>query len=1173
MNELLVVQSSLFVLFGLLFFVGRASSEQHLQRVGISLRQALVPALIDGHHHDQPNSHHHDYDYHSVNNRGVDFLSLKSTRFGQRTSPLLQRRSDSMTTPKLSTTQRDDRNIVWSQPDPRKFYSPPISTIKVYKNDALFGRSSKQQQKQRAKKLNIGETLKRSSSVQIGEEQQQQQQTDSLSLVASEAADQDEQSAESSRTSKDSLGRKQASAAAEDSAPASGNHMVTLIKYVPVLLSVPADSVIPLPAAGSSLITNSAAAVSTVNNRHRDKATTQTSPSPSAYFGLYKSQPPSPIKVIKYHTALAEVPPAAYKLAPQMSFDGPNQEAENQLEPDGHYQPTAILIQQQPAGISGGQGSSQAAAAANEINMIPTAASNAKFAYLPGPSFMAPASLIQTPSSGSASKALSAYASKLMSMLRPSSLLSSINTNQPAIIQQAASNQQPPQIYLLAPAEGFSGTHLKIPQSALGRPAGQESMLNQASRLQLSTASLVGSGGRSARGPPTSSSWAHQQSNGLICVHSFVPQQKQLNKPVYNQPVLASPFDSLTTTTMAPNLSQQQQQQLIDTNQDQSFDYAPWHNSPTPTTTAEPPPPYSKGGKQSPARKRPKSSVVQQASGKDSPAKLAKLKANKQAPAKSSAAAAQSFDSWDRQQQQHQVDELESPMIEQQKLTSSPSESRGVLESSSAGTDPATRNADHRIDSGGSDNKTASSEAHRSPSFRASRRHGNDSSQFIPFTIRDKIDLPMGRPAGLRATVAAAHVVSTTTNNPVVFDEPAESELELQDTSAGAQHKQQRYSWPPQWLDERRVRTTSFVSSSNRNRNSNSSSKRHRPLPKPTASSSNHQPDKQIDYRRDAGPSTGGYTLPLLMASTAGANQRQQQHRHLPPSPPPLAPPFMRPPMTISALNSRPATETGDAIRPAASQQVTSTSSSLDTGDGQPVTLASGTATTTTTISSSSGGSANEEPAPKNQRRLQRPHSGGRSQSAAAESRLSSTTVLAGRTSNHTASEDNKTVELVVDSSPEQLNRASPDAVFAPTSTTTTTNEQTESTTSDPLNRETTTAAAETTSSLTATTIQPPLENHATLYGANEGELNSYSNERQLGGSGSMLLEQDFGRISESLQTNPMDLIDLQNSRSSFELPSQLESLSMLSERQQPATLVAVRQPPPPPKHNGDRKH
>lgn len=44
---------------------------------------------------------------------------------------------------------------------------------------------------------------------------------------------------------------------------------------------------------------------------------------------------------------------------------------------------------------------------------------------------------------------------------------------------------------------------------------------------------------------------------------------------------------------------------------------------------------------------------------------------------------------------------------------------------------------------------------------------------------------------------------------------------------------------------------------------------------------------------------------------------------------------------------------------------------------------------------------------------------------------------------------------------------------------------------------------------------------------------------------------EDFGKISESLQTNPLDLIDLQNSRSSFELPSQLESLAMLLPKQQ----------------------
>lgn len=60
-------------------------------------------------------------------------------------------------------------------------------------------------------------------------------------------------------------------------------------------------------------------------------------------------------------------------------------------------------------------------------------------------------------------------------------------------------------------------------------------------------------------------------------------------------------------------------------------------------------------------------------------------------------------------------------------------------------------------------------------------------------------------------------------------------------------------------------------------------------------------------------------------------------------------------------------------------------------------------------------------------------------------------------------------------------------------------------------------------------------------------EHSAFADESLLSGSA----ESEFERISESLQTSPLDLIDLQNSRSAFALPAQLESISMLSERNQ----------------------
>lgn len=79
-----------------------------------------------------------------------------------------------------------------------------------------------------------------------------------------------------------------------------------------------------------------------------------------------------------------------------------------------------------------------------------------------------------------------------------------------------------------------------------------------------------------------------------------------------------------------------------------------------------------------------------------------------------------------------------------------------------------------------------------------------------------------------------------------------------------------------------------------------------------------------------------------------------------------------------------------------------------------------------------------------------------------------------------------------------------------------------------------------------------PADNH-------QGQLessNRFSNNKLL------TTGDEFARISEALQTDPLDLIDLQNSRSNFELPSQLESLSMLHHQYEPALQPQTRANP-----------
>lgn len=1119
----------------------RESADRQRPAAEISLRPVLVPALVSRRSRSDGRSEESD-EYHSINNRGVDFLSLTRTRFGQRTSALLERRegghaaADEVAKGRVGRDeQRTGNRIVWSQPDPRKSYSAPVGLVKVYSNGALFRPAASQRTRN---KLNIGETLKRSGSVQVNAAAATQDESPSATGGDLER----ENFVETSSRPMAWSGRHQQTAAAD------GGGMVTLIKYLPVLLSVPADSVIPLPAGSSQLISSSAAALAgRTQATHRLRPESPTTQAPP-YFGLYKSHPASPIKLIKYHQATAEVPYKFGQISAAAASEDENQLAADQQQQQvdhHHHQPAAIAVIQQAA-AAGSQGGSQAAPA-NEINsMLPTAASSAKFAYLPGPSLVAPAPFLhsQVVAGGSTSKALSAYASRLMSMLRPSTLLSSINANsqQPLV---AYPQQQPAQIYLLAPAEGFTGAHVRVPQQprplvAAAAAVGQDSMINQASRLQQSTTTLalaaaadsLAGGRQSSKGTPT---WMHQQPNGLICVHSVVQPQQQMvlsgkSGAAYNQPVLASPFESPTTTTVATPV-----QQLVDAAHDEqsSFDYAP---RPQAVASTELPPPArsSTRGKGKQSQPRKKSTARDQSggadsslAGKDSPAKLAhklntKLRLKQKTPV-----AHHQFDSWDQQQQQQQQVE-EAPIGQQKALaSSSSSESRSsLLPDPSGGADLALISA----------TATNSSTAEEPP-FRASRRYGNGTtSPFIPFTIRDKIDLPAARRlvptggGGGPPSAASRDGTSSATNNPVIFDEPAEGEAELRESASasasamGTAVDKQRFSWPPTWLDERRVRTTSFVSSLR--------SQQQRQLDKqtnsrPTSAPATNQPNKQIDYRRDAGSSTvSGYTLPLLIASSsaAGANQQPQQQRRRFSSQPPL----VTRAASAAADSRRPQQEQAEMIRPAASQQLTASGSVLE----QPaVTLAGGTApdadlAPNQPVAARPSGRTAPAPAPTAQ--------------SAAESRLSSV-LVAGRASssplagdrNHRADHgagSRTTVELVVDSSPDTFGRATTAAVAANESA-----------------PETTTTSPTTTTAEAAAAAAP---NHAQPLSA----ANSFADSAA---ANSQWFEEDFGKISESLQTNPMDLIDLQNSRSSFELPSHLESLAMLSapEKQQQLQL------------------
>jgi len=1026
----------------------RIASLEQGQPMALSLRHVLVPMFGGISTLERPHFVPAEEAGYSPNNRG--FVPKSGLRFGDR------RRAIDMFGEKRSETKRAD-SLAWSQPDPRKTYSLPSSLAER----VLRGASG-------VKKLDSPSKMGEPATRRISSWRQ----SDRLD-GANQTIPADEEMLQATwRAEQQLVLESDPSARRRSPSPslAVQPNMITLVRYMPVIMSLPAEQlVLPLQTSKSA---QSAKRVPVSSKLvEAEPASTAAPAQAAAYYSLYRPPTLDPGQLAKYQLGPQEegqvqkshAEPSAANLNWLSLNKTPNGGfVVADIDTDYSSMQQGILLQ--AAGQELGQSLS--------LGLQPAA----KLAYLPAQ----PVALGGQGSSSATSKALSAYASKLISMLRPSALLSSMGggpqsqllaPNQAAVYPLAGQ----PQIILLAPADRLvSATQARLAQPSL-RPSSSSShkpdelLIHQASKLH-STAS----GAKLQQQQGEVNPLLGQQQSGLICVHGLVQGAGKLaahsgaKLGEANSWMGHSLLRTLSTLPPPPPPPPFLSQQLLTTSSPQSLgdiEVNPFDYGPSAAGAATTPAP-TKIGLVDTKSSSYTQHQYQTSAGRESPAKVA-LKLSRKLKHPNPVGHTSSYSISETQQQQAEgFDEPQpaAPQIESQnnqqqlRLLGSASENRSSVEGgkfvSSAnqngtranGTKPAT---EELASDGG-----------------VARLPANGSHSIIPFTIRDKIDLPRKRPHPREPASPGAG------GNPVEYDEPAEGEIELQAL------QDRKYGWPPRWSDARRAKT-SFVSKSSRGANAR----------RPTKYNSD------IDYRKEQANSQadGGYTLPLLLASSSSSRDRSSRVGGGPSGEEKPLPSFMRPSVVFNGpsgqeLGASASTE----LAGAASNSVT-TSSTLD---GLPVTLASG-------MVAASGG---------------RQQAGG-SSSSSSEPRLtliSSVSLdgpVAGSGSGGTTLEPEParqrtsaaTVELVVNSTPE----------VAATST------------------------AASASQTQANRNKAEADNHAQVESGN-----SAFSDDTLGSAHNSLGE--FAKISESLQTNPLDLIDLQNSRSSFELPAQLESLSML---------------------------
>lgn len=966
----------------------------------------------------------------------------------------------------------------WSQPDPRRSYSLPVSLIKIPGRRRASDQSTATR---RASELDANATSTSEPPADITTTSASNSSEDFV-LSPSAANPLGDQTSESA-AAPDVQRQPQVSSSARGR---SDGQMVSLIRYVPVVVNLPADHLVAIAAAAASAAKSSpaaaparltavkltpspASAIKSAGELHSASIDID-SQQQAALIDLYRHNSP------KYQlVAEQNGPPLAENQ--QASASGDMNSDFSQL-----YTSTSALL----------NGAESGPVSNSPFNNYNSQQQLTRLAYLQPVGQPAQFS----PSTYAASKALSAYASRLLSMLRPSALLSSIGGVYSQATQQHSMGlhtQQPkmqPQIYLLAPADSMESLAASG-QRSVGHHIGgvaptsrpDDLLINQASKVH-STKSNSGSGieGQSA----SSYRWSQQQSqqkaqpqsgqllgqgmqptSGLICIQGMIgrpqmQQQPQLSNQLQAQQQLDDTFDyEKPSNEITTNI---QQQQIKSSGQQQQVT----------------------SGTKSGTKGRQKGSA--QTVAKESPVRLMQkmaFKANQQRQQQTSIEqSGQSNEDQVEQQQQQQ----EQP-IRQLKLMGQSSESRSAV-TMDAG------DVSEKLDADQTDGHS-------------NRISGKDGKPIIPFTIRDKLDVSpvvsRGRlqlAGGTRKTESTSAAIGTSTNSPVQYDDD------------GNDHFGNQWSSVPSH-EERRAKTT-FVSSTHPTTIFERQQRQR---------SGQSQPPPHIDYRKEAVQSVSGSmgnglgnSLPILMASSTSSSSRN-----------PSAIVETRGPQFTSLKHEDVSSELLGSGTPAFLRP--------------SVVFKSGAYDSNNLINSQFGNSASSS-------ELIRQNLKGYERKQQQPSRLISSVSLHDdelepfATSSQPTTVASSTVELVVNSSP-----VSPvsNSDFSSMNSSITASPMFPSQSTTPIPSKTTTSTEEYDYTTTATTTSLPSDlndgqqSHSAQTTTTTTPSSFHSHDRSLSsGAG------QFDKISESLQTNPLDLIDLQNSRSSFELPSQLESLTML---------------------------
>lgn len=413
----------------------------------------------------------------SLNNRG-QIGALKDGRrrwLDDRRWSSSQRRIDAP-----DAGQASDRSL-WSQPDPRRTFSPMIGPIIELT---------------RAGPLAAGERVRFESA-------RASRRLDSQSALLGNKINTRQSIEENYQVS--GAGESPGSSAANlrqqsTQAPAPHNGVVTLVKYVPmpVLVSLSPEQLIPL----SSLLK--------ANQAHLP--TTATRLVLAKQLGEHKID-------IEPHSMAA--PSAAQNLA----------ELDNESSDLGaHSQPASAYI------------------IAPDVASLPMAP--AKLAYLTAP--LQAVGHVSGPGSSapSTSKALTAYASKLMSMLKPSALLSSMTSNsmgaQP--YQAGYLGPMPSNVYLIASPQSSELVQRPLQQHLNNQhpvavSTGNDLLLNQATRLHAQSAARGRNNWQAVVQPSASQA-------GLICLHGLA---RPTQAPV--DPYLSLPSPTSSSTESSNDLS------------------------------------------------------------------------------------------------------------------------------------------------------------------------------------------------------------------------------------------------------------------------------------------------------------------------------------------------------------------------------------------------------------------------------------------------------------------------------------------------------------------------------------------------------------------------------------------------------------------------------------------